>query len=58
MLLIMLSSGQVSVKSSRVFFRSLKACHSFRALGSLRILQKKEGGKWNGLMETARRKSR
>ena len=35
---IISSSGQHSLKSSMVFFRSKKACHSFRALGSLRIL--------------------
>ena len=29
-------SGQVSLKSSIFFFRSLKACHSFKPLGSLR----------------------
>ena len=32
-------SGQVSLKSSIFFFRSLKACQSFSALGSLRHLK-------------------
>lgn len=40
LLAIMYSSGQVSLKSSIVFFRSLNACHSFRAEGSLRILKR------------------
>lgn len=40
LLAIMYSRGQVSLKSSIVFFRSLNACHSFRAEGSLRILEK------------------
>lgn len=45
LLAIMCSRGQVSVKSSVVFFRSLKACHSFSALGSFRILQSRK--KWS-----------
>lgn len=33
-------SGQHSLKSSIVFLRSRKACHSFKALGSFRILKR------------------
>ena len=36
-------SGQHSLKSSIVFLRSKKACHSFRAFGSLRILKQNQG---------------
>ena len=35
-------SGQHSLKSSIVFLRSKKACHSFRAFGSLRILKQNQ----------------
>ena len=35
------SSGQHSLKSSMVFFRSRKACQSFRARGSFRHLRRK-----------------
>ena len=33
--------GQHSLKSSIVFLRSRKACHSFKAFGNFRILQQK-----------------
>lgn len=36
---IISSNGQLSLKSSIFFFNSLKACHSLRALGSLRHLE-------------------
>ena len=34
------SRGQLSLKSSMVFFKSMKACQSFKARGSLRQLKK------------------
>lgn len=43
LLAIMYKNGQVSLKSSIVFFRSLNACHSFRAEGSLQILEEFSG---------------
>jgi hypothetical protein len=35
---IISNRGHDSLKSSMVFFKSRNACHSFRALGNLRIL--------------------
>lgn len=40
------SRGQHSLNSSMVFFRSRKACHSFRARGSLRQLQRIKMGQF------------
>ena len=40
LLAIISSNGHDSLKSSIVFFKSRKACHSLRALGNLRILGK------------------
>lgn len=42
LLAIISSRGQVSLKSSILFFKSLKASHSLRALGSLRHLWRYE----------------
>lgn len=53
LLAIMSSRGQVSVKSSMVFFRSRKACHFFRDFGSFLILNTQRTEEESSLKSTA-----